>query len=192
MYAMKGPSRVFGVLAVAVLVLVAAACGGGKSDTTTSTAAGGTSAEQWANGVCSSFTTWTKSLESIKTSVTSQPSKSALQQAEKQVESATQKLAQSLKQLGTPDTAQGEAAKKNLDTLATTLQTGMNQLKETLNSNSSGAAGTLAQISAITATLSTMAGKLKLAGGNLKNFAPSGELRDAFEQAAACKKYIHS
>lgn len=189
---MKGPFRLIGVLAVAVLVLVAAGCGGGKSDETTSTAAGGTSAEQWADGVCSSFTTWTKSLESIKTNVSSQPSKSALQQAEKQIESATETLAHSLKALGTPDTAQGEAAKKNMDTLATTLQTGMNQLKQTLNSNSSGAAGTLAQISAITATLSTMASKLKLAGGNLKNFAPSGELKDAFQQASACQKYIHS
>jgi len=189
---MKGPPRVLGALAVAALVLVAAACGGGKSNTTTSTAAGGTSAEQWANGVCSSFTTWTKSLESIKTSVSSQPSKSALQQAEKQIETATETLAHSLRSLGTPDTAQGQAAKKNLDTLATTLQSGMNQLKQTLNSNSSSAAGTLAQISAITATLSTMASKLKLAGGNLKNFAPSGELRQAFQQASACQKYIHS
>jgi hypothetical protein len=187
MYAM-GTRRLLGGAAIAVLVLTAAACGGGGSKTTTSTA-GGTSAEQWANGVCSSFTAWTKSLESIKTSVASQPSKSALQQAEKQIESATETLAQSLKQLGTPNTAQGEAAKKNLNTLATTLQTGMNQLKQTLNSNSSGA---LAQISAITATLSTMANQLKLAGGNLKNFAPSGELKAAFQQADACQKYIHS
>jgi DNA repair exonuclease SbcCD ATPase subunit len=193
MYLMRtGRSRLLGAAAVAVLVLSAAACGGGGSNTTTSTAAGGTSAEQWANGVCSSFTTWTKSLESIKTGVASQPSKSQLQQAERQIESATETLAQSLKQLGRPETAQGEAAKKNLDALATTLQTGMDTLKQTLNSSSSGAAGTLAQISAITATLSTMANKLKLAGENLKNFAPSGELKQAFQQASACQKYIHS
>src|SRR5215471_3452059 len=189
MYAMKGPPRVLGALAVAALVLVAAACGGGGSDTTTSTAAGGTSAEQWANGVCSSFTTWKKSLQSIGTSVAAQPSKSQLSRAARQVESATETLAQSLKQLGKPETAQGQAAKKNLDALATTLQTGMNQLKTTMNSSSSG---TLAQISAITATLSTMAGKLQLAGSNLKNFAPSGELKQAFEQSSACQKYIHS
>jgi len=188
----KGATRVLGAAAVTVLVLAAPACGGGGSNTTTSTAAGGTSAEQWANGVCSSFTTWTKSLESIKTNVTSQPSKSQLQNAGQQIESATETLAQSLKQLGKPDTAQGEAAKKNLNALATTLQNGMNQLKQTLNSSSSGAAGSLAQISAITATLSTMANSLKLAGGNLKNFAPSGELRQAFQQASACQKYIHS
>ena len=189
MYAMEGPSRLLGLLAVAVLVLAAAGCGGGGSNTTTSTAAGGTSAEQWATGVCSAFTTWTKSLQSIQTSVTSQPSKSALQNAAKQAESATETLAQSLKALGKPETAQGQAAKKNLDALANTLQTGMTQLKQTMNSSSSG---TLAQISAITATLSTMAGKLQLAGTNLKNFAPSGELKQAFEQSSACKKYIHS
>ena len=191
MYAMEGPSRLLGVLAVAVLVLAATGCGGGGSDTTTSTAAG-TTAEQWANGVCSSFTTWTKSLQSIKTSVTSQPSKSALQTAAQQVESATETLAQSLKQLGKPETAQGQAAKKNLDALANTLQTGMNQLKTTLNNAPSGAAGVVSQISALTVTLTSMANKLKLAGSNFNNFAPSGELKQAFQQASACQKYVHS
>ena len=177
---------------MAVLVLAASACGGGGSSSPTTTATtGGTSAEQWANGVCSSFTTWKKSLQSIQTSVTSQPSKAALQKAARQVESATETLAQSLKQLGKPETAQGEAAKKNLDTLATTLQTGMNQLRQTLDNAPSGAAGALSQISALTATLTTMANKLKLAGSNLKNFAPSGELQQAFHQAGACRQYVH-
>ena len=187
-----GSSRLLAGVAVAVLALSAAACGGGGSNPTTSTTAGGTSAEQWANGVCSSFTTWKKSLESIQTSVTSQPSKSQLQKAAQQIENATETLAQSLKQLGRPETAQGEAAKKNLDALANTLQTGMSQLKTTLNNAPSGAAGVLAQISALTATLTTMANKLKLAGANLNNFAPSGELKHAFQQASACRQYVHS
>lgn len=175
-----------------VLVLSAAACGGGGSNTTTSAASGGTSAEQWANGICSAFTTWTKSLTSIKTDVTSQPSKSQLKQAERQIASATETLAESLKNLGKPQTAQGQAAKKNLDAIATSLQTGMDQLKQTLNNAPSGAGGTFAQISALTTTLANMANKLKLAGGNLKNFAPSGELQQAFRQAGACQKYVHS
>jgi len=192
MHVMRTASRLLAGAALAVLVLSATACGSGGSNTTTSTAAGGTSAEQWANGVCSAFTTWTKSLTSIKTDVTSQPSKSQLQQAERQVENATETLAQSLKQLGKPETAQGQAAKKSLDAVANSLQTGMDQLKQTLNSSPSGAAGTIAQISAITTTLTNMANKLKLAGGNLKNFAPSGELQQAFQQASACQKYVHS
>jgi hypothetical protein len=186
----KGRSRLLGGAAVVALVLSAAACGGGGGKTTTSTAAGGTSAAQWATGVCSSVTTWKKSLQSIQTNVASQPSKTALQNAGKQIETATETLAHSLKQLGKPDTAQGEAAKKNLDTLATTLQLGMTQIKNALNKPSSG--GTMAQIATISTTLSAMANNLKMAGSSLKNFAPSNELKQAFEQSSACKPYIHS
>jgi hypothetical protein len=184
-----GRPRLLG-LAAALLVLSAAACGGGGK-ATTSTAAAGVPTAQWANGVCSAFTTWKTSLQSIQGSVTSQPSTSALKQAGTQIESATETLAKSLKQLGKPDTAQGEAAKQNLDTLATTLEGGLNKIKTTLNTNSSGAAGALAQISTITTTLSAMANNLKIAGANMKNFAPSGELKQAFEQAKACQPYLH-
>jgi hypothetical protein len=186
-----GSSRVLCGVAVAVLVLCAAACGGGAGGSTTTATAGGSSAEQWATGVCSSFTTWKKSLESIQTDVTSQPSTSQLQKAGRQVESATETLVQSLKQLGTPETAQGEAAKKNLDTLATSLETGLNKIKQTLSTPTSGAAGALSQISTLSATLSGMANDLKLAGGNLKSFAPSDELKQGFQQSSACKPYMH-
>jgi hypothetical protein len=192
MCVMQTASRLLAGAALATLVLAAAACGGGGSDTTTSTAAGGTSSEQWATGVCSSFTTWKKSLESIKTDVTSNPSKSALQQAGHDIDSATETLAKSLKDLGKPETAQGQAAKKSLDTLAAQLQSGMDKINETLNSSSSGAAGALTQVSTISATLANMANSLKLAGGNLKNFAPDHELEQAFQQASACKQYVHS
>lgn len=177
-----------GCAAVAALVLSVAACGGG---TTTTTAAGGTSPVEWANGVCSSVTTWKHSVESIKNDVTSQPSPSQLRKAGRRVERATETLSRSLKQLGPPETAKGEAAKQSLDTLATGLQSGMNKLEETLNSSSSGVAGTLAQISAITATLSSMAQDLELAGGNLKNLAPGDELEQAFHQAGACRPLVH-
>ncbi len=193
MYAMRtGSFRLLAGAALTAVVLSAAACGGGGSDTTTSTAAGGTSAEQWANGVCASFTTWKKSLQSIQASAMSQPSGAALQKAFQQVETATQTLAQSLKKLGKPETAQGQAAKKNLDALANALQTGMSQLRTTLDNAPPGAAGTLSQVTAITTTLTNMANKLKLAGGNLKNFAPSDELEQAFRQAGACKPYVRS
>jgi hypothetical protein len=175
--------------AVAVLVLLTAACGGGGERTTT--AAGGTSPAEWANGVCSSVTTWKQSLESIKDTVASQPSPSQLRRAGRKVERATETLARSLKELGTPETAQGEAAKKSLDTLATSLQNGMNKLEQTLGSSPSGVAGTLAQISALTATLSSMAHALELAGGNLKDLAPGDELEQAFHQASACKSLVN-
>ena len=185
-------SRLLGVAAVAALVFLAAACGGGGKSATTTTAAGGSSTVQWANGVCSAFTTWKTSLENIETSVASQPSKSALEQAGKGIKSATETLTHSLKQLGKPDTAAGEAAKKNLNMLATTLQNDLNKIEETLNTNASGAAGALSQISTLTATLASMAHSLSAAVGNLKQADPSGELEQAFQQASACKPYSKS
>jgi DNA repair exonuclease SbcCD ATPase subunit len=188
-----GSCRVLGGVAVAVLVLSGAACGGGGGNgggghTTTSTAAGGTSADAWATGVCSSVAAWQKSLESIKSDVTSNPSSSQIRQAGRELDRATQTLTRSLKQLGKPETAQGEAAKKSLDSLAATLQSGMDKIDEALKSGSSGAGGALSQISTISATLATMASSLKLAGGNLKQLAPSGELQHAFQQASACQQ----
>lgn len=180
-----------GGVAVAALVLSVAACGGGGGKNTTTTTSG-TPADQWASGVCTSVTTWKKSLQDIETSVTANPSKSAIEKAGQQFETATQTLVHSLKGLGKPDTAQGQAAKQNIETLATTLEDGMNKIKQTLNSNSSGAAGLLSQVSTITATLSAMANNLKMAGNNLKNFAPDSELKQAFEQSSACKPYVHS
>jgi hypothetical protein len=150
-------SRLLGGAAVAVLVLLAAACGGGGGNPTTSTAAGGTSAE------------------------------SQIRQAGRDFDRATKTLTQSLKQLGTPETAQGQAAKKNLDTLVTTLDNGTNKIDDALSSSG----GVLSQISTISATLATMAGDLKLAGANLNQLAPSSELQQAFHQAGSCKQYVH-
>ena len=124
--------------------------------------------------------------------MTSEPSKSALQKAGQEIESATKTLTQSLKSLGKPDTAQGEAAKKNLYTLQSTLQSDMNKIEDTLNQSSSDAASALSQISTISATLASMANNLKIAGGNLQAFAPSGELQQAFHEAQACQPYFKS
>src|SRR5262249_28724039 len=171
--------------AVAVLVLSTAACGGG-GDTTT-TAAGGTSAEQWADGVCSSVTTWKSSLEKAKTDFTSHPSESQLRRTGRDIENATQTLARSLKQLGTPETAQGQAAKQSLDTLATSLENGMNKINQDLKSGD----GLMLQVASIGTTLTSMAKSLTVAGSNLKSLAPGADLQHAFKQASACKQYVH-
>ncbi len=185
MWVMRVMRLALGAATVVALVLSVAACGGGGKNTT-STAAGGTSAAAWANGVCSSFTTWKNSLEKAKTNFTSSPSKSQLQKTGQDIDHATQTLASSLKQLGRPNTAQGQAAQQSLDNVATTFQNGMNKINEELKSGS-----LLSQVSAIGATLTTMANSLQLAGGNLKSLAPGADLQQAFQQASACKQYVH-
>jgi cytochrome P450 len=172
-----------GAVATVALVLSVAACGGGKNTTST---AGGTSAEAWASGVCSSVTTWKNSLEKAKKDFTSQPSESQLRQTGRNIESATQTLARSLKQLGTPETAQGQAAKQSLDTLATSLENGKNKINEDLKSGD----GLMLQVASIGTTLTSMANSLKLAGSNLKSLAPGADLQQAVQQASACKPYV--
>ena len=175
-----------GAIATAALVLSVAACGGGGKNTT-STAAGGTSAEAWANGVCSSFTTWKSSLEGAKKDFTSQPSESQLRQTGRDIERATETLARSLRQLGQPNTAQGQAAKQSLDTLATSLEDGKNKIDQELKSGD----GLMLQVAVMGTTLTKMANNFRLAGSNLKGLAPGAELQQAFRQASACKQYLH-
>lgn len=185
-----GGGRLLGAAAATALVLTAAACGGGgKSETTTTAAAaGGSSTVQWAGGVCSALTTWKTSIQNIH--LTGHPKGSALEEAGNQVEEATQTLAQSLKKLGKPDTAQGQAAKEGVDSLATVLSNDVAKIKETLKPTPPTAAAALQQVSAVTATLATMAHNLTLAVGHLKQFDPSGELEKAFHQAPACSAYV--
>jgi hypothetical protein len=175
---------------VAALVLAAAACGGGgKSETTTtSAAAGGSSAVQWADGLCSAFSTWKTSLQSIHLGV--HPSESDLRQAESEVRDATDTLTKSLKELGKPDTAAGQAAKQNVESLTTVLSNDMDKIEKTLKPNPPTAAAALQQISVVSATLASMAHNLTLAFGHLKQADPDGELEKAFHQAKSCSEFV--
>ena len=186
MYVMRITRIALGAIATVALVLSVAACGGGGKNTT-STTAGGTSAKAWANGVCSSFTTWRNSLEKAKTDFTSQPSEPRLRKTGQDIKRATQTLARSLKQLGTPDTAQGQAAKQSLDAVATSLESGMNKIDQDLKSGD----GLMLQVASIGTTLTSMANSLKLAGSNLKSLAPGAGLQQAVHQAGACKAFVH-
>lgn len=173
---------------MAALVLAAAACGGGgKSSTTTTTAAGGESASQWADGVCSSFATWKTSLQSIHVGV--HPSQSDLKQAGRDIEDATKTLTKSLKDLGPPNTAAGQAAKANIDSLATVLSNDMDKIDETLKTSPPTAAAALQQISTVSATLASMVHNLTLAFGRLKQVDPGGELEKAFKQSPSCQQF---
>src|SRR6478736_1260908 len=128
--------RVLVAAAVAVLALSAAACGGGKKTTT-----GASATETWAGGVCSAFTAWKSSLEDVKSSLKggglSGLSGAKLQQAERQVEDATNTLTKSLKKLGPPDTTGGAAAKSAVSTLDTSLSTSMSAIKAAVPRNPS-------------------------------------------------------
>jgi len=183
---MRARRTALAAVATVSLALSVAACGGGGK-TTTSVGVSGTTPVEWASSLCSSFTIWKNSLEKTKTDFTSQPSESQLRKTGRDIDRATKTLTQSLKQLGPPDTAQGEAAKLSLDMLATSFENGMNKIDQDLKSGD----GLMLQVASIGTTLTKMASSLKLAGANLKQLAPTAELQQAFRQAGACKPYLH-
>ena len=181
---------------MAALALTASACGGGGGSPTTTAASGadGTSSTvQWASGVCSALKTWNASIENVRTSVKSgQPSKSELKNAGQQISDATHELASSLKQLDTPDTQAGQAAKKSLDSLSTELSSSTDKIDGALNSSSSSAGGSLATLSAVSGELATMAQSISQAVSKLKQVDVKGELNQAFHQAKSCSSFFAS
>src|SRR3954454_18685790 len=123
-------SRVLVAAAVAVLALSASACGGGKSGTTTE--ASGSPATEWASGACSAFTEWQNQLQGIQQDLDTQgsvPTVSAVRQAGRDAEKATQTLVKTLKNLGTPSTTGGEQAKSEVDALETSLTDSMSTIQ---------------------------------------------------------------
>lgn len=180
----------------AALVFAAASCGGGGGGTTTTTstdAAGSSATVHWASGVCTAFTDWKTSLESIRTSLRGSHSKADLQHAGSQVTDATETLANTLQQLGRPETTSGQAAQKNLDVLTTELKQDKAKIEDTLKTTTdSSAAESLAALSTVSGTLAKMAHNLTLALGHLKSYDPSGELEQAFHEAQSCSPYFTS
>jgi len=95
-----------------VLAVLAAGCGGGGGKDTTS-------AQDWADGVCSAINTWTDSLSSAGQSLSGgNLSKDSLESAAGDVKDATSQLKDDLSGLGTPDTKSGDQAKQTTDELS--------------------------------------------------------------------------
>ncbi len=176
--------------AIAVLALSAAACGGGKKTST-----GASATETWAGGVCSAFTTWKSSLKEVESSLKSggvnNLSSAKLQQAENQVQDATNTLVKSLKKLGPPSTTSGKAAKSSVTSLEDSLSTGMNTIKSSLPRNPS-LTDLMSALPTITTQLSTMASALSTTVSDLKNADPGSEIEQAFKQAPSCSAYVSS
>ena len=109
------------VIAALVLaaLLAAAGCGGSSSNSSSnSSSSNESSASDWASGLCTALTTWTNSVKSAgdksramspRTASTPPPTTSR----------GDDTLVSDLKDLGKPNTEQGQDAKKAMDKLST-------------------------------------------------------------------------
>jgi hypothetical protein len=161
------------------LALVAAGCGGGRSDKQAN--------EAHANNVCTAVGTWAKDVRNIATNFSGGISKASLEAKLTQFETATKNLVSQIKAVPPPNTSEGQAAKKQVDQLASQVETTTSAVKSTAaqipaNATVAQAASALATLAPRLKTLSTTAqSTLKALQG------AGGSLASAFESASACK-----
>ena len=113
------------LLAVPLAAVALAGCGGSDSDSSSAT-----SAESWADSLCTSISTWTAAVQSaVEPLKSGDVSKGSLQDATSELKDATSTFVDDVKSLGPPDTEGGQKAKESLDTLADGLSGGIDDIK---------------------------------------------------------------
>jgi hypothetical protein len=158
--------------------MLAAGCGGGDD--------GGSSATEWADGVCSAITDWSDSLESTTQSLRSGSlSEDELRSAVDDFESATNDFVDDLRGLGTPETEAGQEAKESVDQLADDVDEGVSRIESAVDDASDGS-GVGEVITAIGTSLATMGQQLSATFARLQQLDPQGELEQAFNDADSC------
>ena len=169
------------VIPVLALALVAAGCGGssGSSSGTTATA-------DWADSLCSSFTTWKDSMTSAADSLKGgNLSEDSVKSAIGDMKSATNTFVDDLKGLGKPDTEAGQQAKESVDKLSDEIKTDVDDI-ESAASKVSGVSGAVAAVTSVTTTLGTMSSQVSSTFDELQSLDAKGELENAFTQSDSC------
>lgn len=164
---------------LAVLALVAAGCGGSSADTKAN--------EAYANSVCGAIGTWEQQIKTIATGFSGGVSKAALQSKVAQAVTATRTLAKQVKAVPPPNTSDGQAAKAQVDQLAS-------QVTSTVGSAQSAVASIPdnASLTTVAAALVPLAPQVKGLVSTAKATVTSlqtakGSLASAFKSADSCK-----
>jgi hypothetical protein len=165
---------------LAVLALVAAGCGGGHSDQKAN--------EAYASGVCTAIGTWATEVKSLATVPTGGITKASLDAKLSQFETATKKLISQVKAVPPPNTSEGQTAKKQIDQLASQVQTTSTAVKSAASKLPANA--TVAQMVSALSTLVPQFQTLKsTAQSTLKTIqSGGGSLASAFKNERACKQ----
>jgi hypothetical protein len=174
-------------LAAVSAMLVASACGGSGGGTSQS------SAETWADGVCSSLATWKSSVTDAGNSITngSGVDEDQVRTAVDQVKDATTKLSSDLKSLGRPDTEGGQQAQAALTKLSGQLDEDVQQVTQAVE-GASGPAAAVGIATSVGASLTQAQTQVSAAFSTIENADAKGELSDAFQSSDACKQFTGS
>jgi type I site-specific restriction endonuclease len=174
-------ARHVGAAALAVLVLaVVVGCGSGDGQ--------GSPEAAWADGFCSSLSTWRTSVQSAASSVkdVNQLSKAKLQTAAASVAAANAQLVADVKGLGTPPKSAGDQAKNEVDDLAGKLQVSADKVKDaTADIGSVQEAVTAANVAS--AALLEMSADISATLSSLETVDAADAWKSAFSDSKACQ-----
>ena len=174
-------NRLACALVVAVCALVAAGCGSSddSSDTTPTT--------EWADGLCSSITTWRSEITTIVNSLRGgNLTQDSLTAAVDDAEEATRNFTTDLKGLGRPDTEAGQQAQDSVNQLTTQIDEDMTAIQDAV-SNASGVAGVIAAVPTITSTIQSAGNQVADTISGFEELDAKGELESAFKDADSCE-----
>jgi hypothetical protein len=177
---MDAVQRALAVPVVALVVLfsvLATGCGGDDQS----------SAESWANDVCTELDTWANSVTttirgvmSQGTSVTDEDLKAAANQAS----TATSDLVDGLKGIGPPDTDSGDQAQQQIGQLGDELQQDANEVRDLVQNAPSTVTGLISTAQSVLAQIGTAADQVKATLDSLQQLG--SDVRSAVEDSDAC------
>jgi methyl-accepting chemotaxis protein len=173
-----GRTRAIAVAIVACAALAVSACGGDDGEVSAST--------QWAGDLCTAINTWRDSIAATASTLESDPSREGLEQAAADAEETTRTLIDTVKGLGAPDTANGDEARAAVESLATSLESDVDTIKEAVD-GVSDVQGLLGAVSTVTATVANISTQLSSSLDDLSALRDADdELRQSFEDAESC------
>ncbi len=160
---------------VAAMALSAGGCGGDDES----------EAERWASDVCTNLSEWITDVDDAVRSLTAGGlnfSKDDISEAVDAASTATDQLVGDLKELGPPDTDQGQEAQDELEQLSDEVEKQVDTVKQAVDEDS----GPLELAGTVSTALGVAINELQQAFENLQELDPGGELQDAFDSSEDC------
>jgi hypothetical protein len=158
-------------------VLAVAGCGGGDDES---------SAEAWADDVCTSANSWTEELVQIAADVDPSAGAEGIEQQLDQAEKATRNLLEDVRDVGAPDTQGGSEAQEEIEGLVERTQDRLDSLRGELEGASTGEA--LSVLGQAAQELEAVGTDARDTLDRIQELDPAGELRQGIEGADSCQE----
>jgi hypothetical protein len=178
------------VAVVAAVAVSAAACGSSDDEGGDQSSGEETSAEAWADDVCSSASSWENAVTEAGSTLGDPKDLSVndAKDAVSDVVAATSTFVTEVSDLGPPDTEAGEDAQALLETLADNLEAEADVLNSAIDEDANTATELLASTSTVTGALSTMSADIQTTLQGIDALDGGAELQDAFAASESCQQ----